>query len=193
MMNIKYLIYQSLFVFRFRYIKKLVNHLSTIKFRLIGMKVGKGTLLSNSHLTWPHQVKLGNNCLIEHDVCFHYDGIYSDGPSIIIGNNVFIGNCTEFNITDNIIVGDNCLIASGCRFIDHSHGYEYGQFINLQISSEKAINIGEDVWLGCNVIVLKGVTIGKGAIVGASSLVNKSIPPYEIWGGVPAKKIGERN
>jgi len=191
-MDIKYLLYQSLFIIRFRWLRKWINSFIVLKLKCSGMKIGKGTILSNVYLTWPHQVKLGNNSLIEHGVYFHYDGVYGTGPSIIIGDNVFIGNYTEFNITDTIIVGDNCLIASGCKFIDHSHGYEYSQLINLQISSEKAINIGEDVWLGCNVIVLKGVTIGKGAIVGASSLVNKSIPPYEIWAGVPAKKIGER-
>ena len=57
---------------------------------------------------------------------------------------------------------------------------------------EKAISIGNDVWLGCNVIVLKGVEIGDGAIIGAGAVVTKSILPNEIWAGVPAKKIGER-
>lgn len=191
-MNIKYLIYQSLFVIRFRYIKKGASHLRAFRLSLAGMRVGKGTLLSNCHLTWPHQVQIGNNCLIEHDVYFHYDGIYAEGPSIIIGNNVFVGNHTEFNITDKLTVGDNCLIASGCKIIDHSHGFKLGELINLQVSTEKAITLEEDVWLGSNVTILKGVTIGKGAIVGASSLVNKSVPEYEIWGGTPAKKIGER-
>jgi Acetyltransferase (isoleucine patch superfamily) len=192
-MDIKHIAYQSIFIIRFRYLRKGMNYLRTIKLRLSGMKIGKHTSLSPCFVTWPHQISIGENCLIEHGVYFHYDGIYSAGTSICIGNNVFIGNYTEFNITDKISVGDNCLIASGCKFIDHTHGFKYGQLTNLQVSSEKAIFIEEDVWLGCNVVVLKGVTIGKGAVVGASSLVNKSIPPYEIWGGVPAKKIGVRN
>jgi acetyltransferase-like isoleucine patch superfamily enzyme len=50
----------------------------------------------------------------------------------------------------------------------------------------------EDVWLGCHVVVLMGVKIGRGAVVAAGAIVNKNIPSYEIWGGVPAKKIGER-
>ena len=191
-MDIKYLVHQSLFVIRFRYIKKTINYFRTIRLKCVGMKIGKGTSLSSCYLTWPHQVQIGTDCLIEHGVYFHFDGIYSKGPSIIIGNNVFIGNNTEFNITDEITVGDNCLIASGCKFVDHSHGFKYGELINQQPSSEKAIRIDYDVWIGCNVTVLKGVTIGKGAVIGASSLVNKSIPPFEIWGGIPARKIGER-
>jgi len=52
--------------------------------------------------------------------------------------------------------------------------------------------IKEDVWIGAKSIVLKGVTIGKGAIVGAGAVVTKNIPSYKIAVGVPAKVIGER-
>ena len=51
------------------------------------------------------------------------------------------------------------------------------------------IKIGNDVWIGSNVMIMSGVTIGDGAIVAAGSVVTKSIPPYQIWGGVPAKLI----
>ena len=61
-----------------------------------------------------------------------------------------------------------------------------------QPTAKGAIKIADDVWLGANVIVLKGVTIGRGAIVGAGAVVTKSIPEYEIWAGVPAKKLGVR-
>lgn len=52
--------------------------------------------------------------------------------------------------------------------------------------------IGNDVWIGSNVCVLRGVNIGNGAVIGAGAVVTKDIPPYEIWAGVPAKKIGQR-
>lgn len=52
--------------------------------------------------------------------------------------------------------------------------------------------IEDDVWVGCNVTILKGVTIGRGGIVAAGAVVTKSVPPYTIVGGVPAKKIGNR-
>ncbi|RMF04625.1 MAG: acetyltransferase, partial [Bacteroidetes bacterium] len=54
------------------------------------------------------------------------------------------------------------------------------------------IVIRNDVWLASGVTVLSGVEIGQGAVVAANSVVNKSIPAYEIWGGTPARKIGER-
>ena len=57
---------------------------------------------------------------------------------------------------------------------------------------EAPVALENDVWIGANVVLLKGMTIGRGAIVAAGAVVRHSIPPYEICGGVPAKKIGER-
>jgi acetyltransferase-like isoleucine patch superfamily enzyme len=105
---------------------------------------------------------------------------------------VFVGNNTEFNITDKIIVGNNCLIAAGCRFVDHNHGISKENLMRGQIGPKQQIVLGDDVWLGCNVVILKGVFIGEGAVVAAGSVVTKSIPEYEIWGGIPAKFINKR-
>ncbi len=191
-MHFHYFIKQSLFVIRFRYFKKGYDFFYMIWLRLGGMKIGKGTYFSKIEVTWPHKVTIGNNCRLEHNIYFHYDGIYSAGQSICIGDNVFIGNNTEFNISDKIIIGNNCLIAAGCRFIDHNHGLEKKSLMRNQIAPKQKINLENDVWLGCNVVVLMGVSIGEGVVVAAGSVVTKSIPPYEIWGGVPAKKISER-
>ena len=171
----------------------LAKRFYTYYWKLMGAQIGQYTFVPKSvKVTWPHQVKLGNNCRLEHSIYFHYDGIYSPGPSICIGNNVFVGNNTEFNITDKISIGDNCLIAAGCSFIDHNHGLDKKLLMRSQIAPKKEIFLESDVWIGCNVTVLKGVRIGEGSVVAAGSVVTKSIPPYEIWGGVPAKKISER-
>lgn len=65
--------------------------------------------------------------------------------------------------------------------------------MNALPGPEVAIVVEEDVWLGVNVVVLKGVTIGRGAVVGAGAVVTKSIPPFEIWAGIPAHRIGIRS
>jgi acetyltransferase-like isoleucine patch superfamily enzyme len=90
-------------------------------------------------------------------------------------------------------IGDDCQIAAGCILSDVHHPYEDTSVPMNTIETEfQSIVLEQDVWLGSSVVVLKGVRIGQGAIVGAGAVVTKSIPPYEIWAGVPAKKIGER-
>ncbi|MBO9699691.1 MAG: acyltransferase [Sporocytophaga sp.] len=156
------------------------------------MQVGKNTLLPSIFTTWPHQTSIGSNCVLETGIKFKYDGIWEKGPSIVIEDNVFIGFDTEFNISSGINIGKYSNIASRCSFIDHDHGIKLGMRIGPQESVKAAISIGEDVWLGTNVTVLKGVTIGDGAVIAAGAVVTKSVPANEIWGGVPAKRIGIR-
>jgi acetyltransferase-like isoleucine patch superfamily enzyme len=158
------------------------------------MTIGPGTLLSKAHVTWPHQVSLGKDCRLEHDIYFKYDGIYAPGPSLIIRDRVFVGFGCEFNIRKRLEIGDDCLIGSGCKFIDHDHGTARRDIpMNQQTDGAEAeIILESDVWLGANVVVLKGVRIGRGAIVAAGAVVTKEIAPHEIWGGIPARKISER-
>jgi acetyltransferase-like isoleucine patch superfamily enzyme len=156
-----------------------------------GMKIGRGTIPA-IRVNWPHQVQIGDTCHLEHGVYFKFDGIWSPGPSIVVGNRVFIGANVEFNISRGLNIGDDCLIASGCKFVDHDHGMELSIPMNRQSLAEAKINIGSGVWLGYDCIVLKGCQIGEEAVVAAGAVVNQDIPPYEIWGGVPARKIGKR-
>lgn len=191
-MNKKYLIQQSLFVIRMRYLSRIISILRKQFYVFQGMKIGKGTSISQIYVTWPHQVSIGNRCILEHNIYFKYDGIWNKGPAIVIEDEVFIGTGCEFNSNCGIRIGKYSNIASGCRFIDHDHGIKAGLLIGPQPSVKAKIELGEDVWLGCNAIVLKGVKIGDGAVIAAGAVVTKNIPTNEIWGGVPAKKIGER-
>lgn len=58
--------------------------------------------------------------------------------------------------------------------------------------TDKKIVIGNDVWIASNACILRGVTIADGAVIGAGAVVNRNVGPYEVWAGVPAKKIGQR-
>ena len=171
----------------------------TLYWRLLGMRCGAGTLLPKLRVTWPHQVSVGARCILEHDVYFKYDGIWQPGPSITIGDDSFIGTGCEFNIRQGIAIGRHALIASGCRFVDHDHGFADRSvpMVRQTTGGEAPITIEEDVWIGLEAVILKGVTIGRGAIIAAGSVVTKSVGAYEMWGGVPAKKIrmrpGERS
>lgn len=181
------------YAIRFRTFNFILSSVRRLWFSCLGMQIGKGTYVPKMHVTWPHQVCIGQNCKLEPHINFKYDGPWLPGPRIVIGDTVFIGTNCEFNINEGITIGNDSLIASGCKFIDHDHGIDLGESMYKQFGSRAKISIANDVWLGCNVIVLKGVNIGDGAIIAAGAVVTKSIPAYEIWGGVPAKKIGQRN
>lgn len=183
---------KAFFKIRANFFTLVACPLRILYWRIQGMHLGHGTKIAKLQVTWPHQVALGRKCLIEHLVYFHYDGIYSDGPSIIIGDNCFVGCGCEFNISSYLRIGNNCLIASGTRFIDHNHGITVGALIGDQPRVSGAITVESDVWIGANCIILKGIHIGQGSIIGAGSVVTKSVPPYSIVAGVPARLIRRR-
>jgi acetyltransferase-like isoleucine patch superfamily enzyme len=180
--------------FRVRYciLGGFLSRFRRIYFGALGMRVGHSTYLGRLKVTWPHQIKIGRQCLFEDDIFLKFDGIWKPGTSITIGNECFIGRGVEFNIRAEFILGDHSLIGSGSKFIDHDHGIFRDELICIQEGPEKPIRIGRDVWIADNVVVLKGVSIGDGAIVGAGAIVTKSIPSFEIWAGVPAVRIGAR-
>ena len=168
------------------------NKLRHIYYKLSGAKIMKSTIIPKITVNWPHQLQIGERCILEEDLFFKFDGIWQKGPNIIIGNDVFIGKACEFNITKRIIIGNDTLIASGCKFIDHNHGYSEGdvKYRKQPLSSSKIV-VGSNVWIGVNTVILPGVIISDNAIVGAGSVVTKSIPSNETWAGVPARKIRE--
>jgi len=183
-------------VFRLRAVARdyLIARPRTLYWRLLGLRTGSKTLLPRIHVTWPHQVSIGARCLLEPGIYFKFDGIWKPGPSIVIGDDSFIGTGCEFNIREKIVIGNHALISSGCRFIDHDHGFSTRAIpmARQTTGDEKAIHIEDDVWIGAESVILKGATIGRGAIIAAGSVVTKSVGAYEIWAGLPAKFVRMR-
>ncbi len=157
-----------------------------------GLQIDKGTKLGNISCDWPNKLMIGAACDIQDGVDFRIWHPYDPESYIKIGNRVFIGHACEFVCNTKITIGDDCLIASRTTFVDVGHGIDPSSKMNLQDTVAEEIKIEEDVWIGSSCVIIKGVTIGKGSVVAAGSLVNKSIPPYQIWGGVPAKFIKNR-
>lgn len=90
---------------------------------------------------------------------------------------------------ERIHIGRGCEIVNGCVILSHFYDVhnteEHSHFIG-------DIHIGRNVYMGANVIVVKPVKIGDGAVIGAGSIVNNDIPPYEVWAGSPARFIKSR-
>ena len=184
--------FKAFFRLRERCSKLIARPLRAAYWLAQGMQIGQETSFSTLHVTWPHQVQIGRRCRIEQNVYFHYDGIYSPGPSIVIGDGCFIGSGCEFNISGRIEIGHSCQIASGCRFIDHNHGTAIGMPIGQQRGTKSPISIGNDVWIGANAIILEGTKIGPGAVVAAGAVVTGDVPSNAIVAGVPARFIRYR-
>jgi acetyltransferase-like isoleucine patch superfamily enzyme len=166
-----------------------MSRLRRLQLRLLGASIGKGTSLPRLQVTWPHQIRLGRECVLQADIFFNYSHFWTPGPSMIFGDRVFIGRGCEFNIREKITVGDDCLIASGCTFVDTNHGRDHSKAMNAQPLESAPIILGRNVWLGTQCIILKGVQLGDGAVIGAGSVVTKSVPAGETWAGVPARPV----
>ena len=112
--------------------------------------------------------------------------------TIEVGSRTTIGYHSFIFASEKITIGDDCLIAPFVYIVDSNHQIRRNQLINLQPNETAPIKIGNGVWIASNVTILKGVTIGDGAVIAANSVVNRDVPAFEIYGGSPAKKIGER-
>lgn len=105
-----------------------------------------------------------------------------------LGNGVAVGWFAELDARGGITIGDHTAIASHSKLITASHDIDDPEFT----ADFKPIHIGEHCWLGTGTTVLQGVTIGDGAVACAGAVVTKNIPPFEVWGGVPAHFIRKR-
>jgi acetyltransferase-like isoleucine patch superfamily enzyme len=120
--------------------------------------------------------------------------------NISIGNNVSINKDCMFMCTrSEIIIGDHVMFGPHVFMITGSHRTDVeGKFMDQITNEEKrssddrCIILEGDNWIGANSIILKGVTIGRGAVVAAGAVVNKDVEPYSIVGGVPARILKYR-
>lgn len=193
-------------------IKLFVNNKSTRKEEYKAI-IGENSYINGMLIdvrdpnTPKENISIGDNCIISSRLILE-----NVKGQIRIGNNTNIGGSTLISINE-INIGSNVWISWGCTIIDHnSHSILYQ---DRMIDHEKAligmkegnpgkdknwvnvksspIIIGNNSWIGLNCIILKGVTIGEGCIIGAGSVVTKSIPPNTIVGGNPAKVIRKLN
>lgn len=118
--------------------------------------------------------------------------------NLSVGDDVYIGPRALFVATESrIFIKSKVLFGPGVTLIGGNHRIsDVGHFIydvkEKQPGDDLDIHIEDDVWVAANVTILKGVTVGRGAVVAASSLVIRDVPPYAIVGGVPAKVLKYR-
>lgn len=175
--------------------------INKISFLLNGVRFGKNLKCRGKVFTVFHSEKsklvLGNSVFInsgnKQNPIGCGDQTYFqlfDKGEIVIGDNVGISNAA-FSCYERIEIEKNAFIGAGCKFFDNDfHPIEYQKRVFTNEKPKSApIMIREGAFVGGSTFVLKGVTIGKHSVVGAGSVVTKSIPDDEIWAGNPARFI----
>jgi len=154
----------------------------------IGILLSKIEWRIRMRLLLPLFKKCGRNVVIAH-------GGYFSPANIEIGDDVYIGPYAIFNsaistirIGSKVMFGPRVIIMGGDHRTDVLGAYMYDVGEKLPENDQDVI-LEDDVWIGAGALILKGVTIGCGTLVGAGSVVTKSIPPYSVAVGNPARVV----
>ncbi len=144
---------------------------------------------NHTHVMPRRRIRTGRNAAISPDASF------ANPERILIGDNVRIGSRCHIwagPSQGRIILGDDALLGPDVLLTAATYRFNDGSPVTEQAMNERDIVLGKDVWLGAKVVVLPGVSIGDGAVVGASAVVTKDVPPMAIVAGNPARVIGLR-
>jgi len=131
--------------------------------------------------------KMGRHVNIQKGVYFGKGDKISIGDYSGIGENSILGQTDEIQIGNNVLTGPQLMI-----FTQNHEFKDRTKLIREQGGTNNPVTIEDDVWIGTDSIILSGVTLGKGTIVAAGSIVTKSTLPYSVIGGNPAKLIKKR-
>lgn len=165
-------------------------------FRLRGVRVCGYCWLRAIEIPRDHADIEIDSCSLDRHVVLLAAGPKRDAgapPKIRIAAGVYMNRRTFIDAIESVTIGPATAIGPNCYITDHDHGTDPTRSPLDQPMVSKPTSIGRDVWIGANVVVLKGVTIGDRAIVGAGSVVTRDIPADTIAVGVPAKVIRKRD
>lgn len=148
----------------------------------------RGAFPSRKNCSFGEHVHIERDCTLWLSEEVGNDNRLQVGKRVFIGRNSYIGVHSPISIGEDTIIGAYTYIISADHRIAsrdipvRAQGYVGGE-----------IKIGNDVWVGCHVVILKGVEIGSHAVIAAGSVVTSKVPPGEVWGGVPARRLKIRD
>ena len=174
---------------------KLITHRKTV---MILNKMAKIELKGNLELNSNCNINSGRSTIVRMDkdarmlvkgsfqIFYDADIVVFEGGILNIGSG-YINSNLKLRCSNSIIIGNDCAISHDVTIMDSDfHNIDYANH-----EKSAPVNIGNHVWIGSRAMILKGVTIGDGAIIGAGSVVTKDVPTKSIVAGVPAKVIKE--
>lgn len=145
------------------------------------------------YVTGRGDIVIGDDVVLDGCIGIHFASRYADVPSLTIGSRTGIGHNSILTIGKSITIGSDCRIASDVLIYDSS-GHPADPTARLAGSAAspdevRPVVIEDNVWIGIRAIVSPGVTIGKGSVVSAASVVLSDVPPYTVVAGNPARRI----
>lgn len=173
-------------------IQKLIWGLNSrwrnLYYRWQGVKLQGYVLLRDVEIPRNYSdIELEASCALDRGVVLLCSGAPLTHSKIWIGAGTYINRNTFIDASQSIIIGRQCAIGPNCYITDHDHQFDGVTPPLEQPLVSKPTKICDRVWIGANVTILKGVTIGNYAVIGAGSVVTKDIPAEAIAVGIPAK------
>ena len=169
---------------------RILRRIKTVFWELICFKLGiVGHIPSHYFRRFCYRicgVKIGKGSAIHMNTVFYYP------PNIKIGEDSIIGERTVLDGRDKLIIGNHVDIASEVMIYNSEHNVNESDFADVEKVVKSPVTIEDYVFIGPRAIILPGVTIKRGAVVGAGAVVTRDVEEFKIVGGVPAKEIGER-
>jgi acetyltransferase-like isoleucine patch superfamily enzyme len=183
----------------------------------IGSVKGNLFIGKNVAIRYPRNLHLGNQVIIEDGAeinCLTSNGMHLGdrvsigkyaiirpsniyggpiGEGLVMGDNSNIGPYNYIGCSGKITIGDNVMLAPRVSIYAENHVFDNPNItIKAQGVSKMDVVIEDDCWIAANAVILAGVTIGKGSVVAAGSVVNEDVPAFSVVAGVPARVIKSR-
>ena len=183
------------------FVKQLLLSTLDALARIFLLRGARVTVGSGSQVSWrklranPGSLKIGSGCIVHARI-----DIDDPGGVVTIGNDTYIG-ASHIVCHTRVAIGDDVIISWGVTIADHdSHSLDARQRaedVALWRMGRKSwtgvgirpVHIGNRAWIGFGASVLKGVTVGEGAVVGANAVVTRDVPPYSLVAGNPARIV----
>lgn len=138
-------------------------------------------------------IVLGDDVILDGKADIFFGAVLPERPRLEIGSRTYVNHRAMFGVASRVTIGDDVYVAGNVRFMD-SPGHPLDPARRLaklppDVAQVKPITVGNNVWIGTDVILLPGATIGEGSVIAAGAIVTGEIPPYTLAGGMPARPI----
>ena len=158
---------------------------------------GPGLILEDGaviHALSRDGIRLGRNVTIGRSAVLTCTGALSNlGVGIRIGDRSAIGAGSFVGGQGGISIGDDVIIGPGLRIFSENHNYDsLDRPIRAQGETRLGVTIADDCWIGASVLILDGVSVGKGCVIAAGAVVTRNILPFTVSAGVPARPVRSR-